>query len=79
MGAAPEIRHMLTEQEVLAKVPVSYSTLRRMEKRGEFPQSTYISPNRRLWFADEIAQWQAEMNGRRRGRRHHPAPKKAEA
>jgi hypothetical protein len=31
---------------------------RRMEKAGRFPKSTYISPNRRVWFEDEIIAWQ---------------------
>jgi hypothetical protein len=29
-----------------------------MEKAGRFPKSTYISPNRRVWFGDEIIAWQ---------------------
>jgi prophage regulatory protein len=39
-------------------VPVGRSTLWRMEKAGRFPRSTYISPNRRIWFEDEIIAWQ---------------------
>ena len=31
-----------------------------MEKAGRFPKSTYISPNRRVWFADEIIRWQEQ-------------------
>ena len=53
-----EPRVMLSEANVLAIVPVSRSTLLRMEREGKFPRSTYISPNRRVWFADEIAAWQ---------------------
>ena len=62
-----EPRRMLTEMQVLQIVPVSTVTLYRMEKAGEFPRSTYISPNRRIWFEDEIVAWQNEINGRRRG------------
>ena len=72
------VRRMLSQEQVLAIVPISYVTLWRMEKRGQFPQSTYITPNRRVWFEDEIIAWQSEVNGRRRGRQHQPAPKKAE-
>ncbi len=31
---------------------------RRMEKAGRFPKSTYIWPNRRVWFEGEIIAWQ---------------------
>jgi prophage regulatory protein len=65
-------RRMLNEQQVLAIVPISRSTLLRMEKAGKFPRSTYISPNRRVWLEDEIVDWQNAINGRGRGRRNHP-------
>jgi hypothetical protein len=28
----------------------------------------FISPNRRVWFEDEIVRWQNEINGAGRGR-----------
>jgi len=65
-------RRMLSEKQVLEIVPVGRSTLWRMEKAGRFPRSTYISPNRRVWFEDEIIKWQDAVDefnpGRRRGR-----------
>ena len=70
-------RRMLSEKQVLEIVPVGRTTLYRMEKAGRFPKSTYISPNRRVWFEDEIIAWQNavdEFNPNRRrgkGRRHH--------
>jgi len=72
----PEPRRMLSEKQVLEIVPVGRTTLYRMEKAGRFPRSTYISPNRRIWFADEIAAWQNAVDefdpnrGRGKGRRH---------
>lgn len=54
----PRPRRMLNEKQVLAIVPVGRTTLYRMEKSGRFPRSTYISPNRRVWFEDEIVAWQ---------------------
>ncbi|UVO34518.1 AlpA family transcriptional regulator [Bradyrhizobium arachidis] len=51
-------RRMLNETQVLEIIPVSRTTLYRMEKAGRFPKSTYISPNRRVWFEDEIIAWQ---------------------
>jgi prophage regulatory protein len=66
-----EPRRMLNEKQVLEVVPVGRTTLYRMEKAGRFPKSTYISPNRRVWFADEIIRWQDQVNGRGRGRANH--------
>jgi predicted DNA-binding transcriptional regulator AlpA len=48
-------RQMLNEDQILELVPISRVTLYRMEKLGRFPKSTYVSPNRRLWFASEVA------------------------
>ena len=68
-------RRMLNEKQVLQIVPVGRTTLYRMEKTGRFPRSTYISPNRRVWFADEIIAWQNAVDefnpnrGRGKGRR----------
>ena len=68
-------RRMLNEKQVLEIVPVGRTTLYRMEKAGRFPKSTYISPNRRVWFEDEIIAWQDSVNefdprrGRGKGRR----------
>src|SRR5437867_5728868 len=45
-------RRMLNEKQVLEIVPVGRTTLYRMEKSGRFPRSTYISPNRRVWYED---------------------------
>ena len=70
-------RRMLNEKQVLQIVPVSPVTLWRMEKKGLFPKGTYISPNRKVWFEDEIIAWQNGVNGRGRGRRHHPTRSKS--
>ena len=67
-------RRMLSEKQVLEIVPVGRTTLYRMEKAGRFPRSTYISPNRRVWFEDEIVAWQNAVDefnpnrGRGKGR-----------
>ncbi|WP_426613809.1 helix-turn-helix transcriptional regulator [Bradyrhizobium sp. McL0616] len=65
-GSSP--RRMLNEAQVLAIIPVGRTTLYRMEKAGRFPRCTYISPNRRVWYEDEIVAWQNvvdEFNPRR--------------
>jgi prophage regulatory protein len=72
-------RRMLNEKQVLEIVPVARTTLYRMEKTGRFPRSTYISPNRRVWFEDEIVAWQDAVDefdpnrGRGKGRRRRVA------
>jgi prophage regulatory protein len=70
-------RVMLNIEQVLAIVPVSPVTLWRMEKKGSFPKGTYISPNRKVWFEDEVTRWQHEINGRGRGRANHPSGSKS--
>jgi len=73
-------RRMLSEKQVLEIVPVGRTTLYRMEKACRFPRSTYISPNRRVWYADEIIAWQNAVDefdpnrGRGKGRRHRVTP-----
>jgi prophage regulatory protein len=69
-------RRMLNEKQVLQIVPISSVTLWRMEKKGLFPKGSYISPNRKIWYEDEIIKWQTDVNGRGRGRRHHPTRSK---
>jgi len=68
-----EPRRMLNEKQVLAIVPVSPVTLWRMEKKKLFPQGTWISPNRKVWFQDEVVAWQNEVEGRGSRRRKRPA------
>lgn len=72
-----EFRRMLSIEQVLEIVPVSPVTLWRMEKKRRFPRGTFISPNKKIWWADEIAGWQREVDGRRRGRRKRPTGSKS--
>jgi len=39
---------MLNEKQVLGIVPLSRTSIYRLEKAGKFPRSTYISANRRF-------------------------------
>src|SRR6266699_3721444 len=68
--ASERPRRMLTEREVLAIVPISRSTLWRREREGTFPRGSYISANRKIWFADDIAAWQHAIEGQGRGRKN---------
>ena len=75
----PAPRRMLNETQVLEIIPVSRTTLYRMERDGKFPKSTYISPNRKVWFEDTIIAWQDAVDefnpnrGRGNGRRRRVA------
>ena len=68
-------RRMLNEKQVLDIVPLSRTSIYRLEKAGKFPRSTYISANRRIWYEDEIIAWQRAVDefnpnrGRGKGRR----------
>jgi prophage regulatory protein len=65
------LRKMLNLNEVLDIVPIARSTLLRMVKLKQFPQPTYISENRRVWYEDQIIAWQKVVDNsqpqRRRG------------
>jgi predicted DNA-binding transcriptional regulator AlpA len=71
---------MLNEKQVLDIVPLSRTSIYRLEKAGKFPRSTYISANRRIWYEDEIIAWQRAVDefnpnrGRGKGRRRHVSP-----
>ena len=68
-------RRMLSEKQLLVIVPLSRTSIYRLEKAGKFPRSTYISANRRIWYEDEIVAWQNVVDeydprrGRGKGRR----------
>lgn len=53
-----EIQTRLRLADVLQQTGLSYSTLYRLMKSGEFPKS-YRSPGRQpvYWAADEVADW----------------------
>jgi predicted DNA-binding transcriptional regulator AlpA len=52
------VRAMLTAEQVLARIPISRTTLFRLERDGFFPRGQPISPHRKLWFEDEVVAWQ---------------------
>jgi prophage regulatory protein len=58
------LQRMLNEQQVLAIIPVSRTTLFRIMKTGRFPKATYISPNRKCWFESEVVAWQQALGER---------------
>jgi prophage regulatory protein len=54
-------RRMLRIEQVLELVPVGRTTLMRMIDRKEFPHGYFISPNKRVWYEDEIELWQGSL------------------
>ncbi|QIO34361.1 helix-turn-helix transcriptional regulator [Bradyrhizobium sp. 1(2017)] len=56
-----DVREMITAEQVLALIPVSRTTLFRMERDGVFPRGEAISPHRKLWFKDEVMAWQRDL------------------
>lgn len=70
-----DIEPMITEEELLKLVPVSRSTLHRLQKEKKFPKGKYVSPNRKLYVRADVAQWQRAVDefnparGRGKGRR----------
>ena len=79
-GRDTALRKMLTEAQFLALLPFSRTTLFALVRRGCFPRPSFASPNKRFWFADDIAKWQnaiGELNphynpNRGRGKGRHP-------
>jgi predicted DNA-binding transcriptional regulator AlpA len=61
MSETTELRRMLDIDGVLAIIPVSRTTLFRMERDQTFPASHAISPKRRAWYEDEILAWQRAL------------------
>jgi predicted DNA-binding transcriptional regulator AlpA len=58
------VADMLDLDEVVRRVPVSKSTIKRLISSGNFPKGRYISPNRRVWTEDEIQRWQKSLSGK---------------
>ena len=59
---AREPRKILNLDDVLSIVPIGRTTLFRMVKHGQFPKPTYISENRRIWYADQVIEWQDRVD-----------------
>jgi predicted DNA-binding transcriptional regulator AlpA len=54
----PMQRTPLTINEVVEMVKVHRATIDRLVKAGKFPEGTFVSPNRRIWYLDQIIKWQ---------------------
>jgi prophage regulatory protein len=47
----------LGKKELLAVVPLSMSTIDRLESAGEFPKRWYITDKRCAWTQEEVENW----------------------
>lgn len=53
-------RRVLSQQDVLERVPLSRTTLWRLERAGRFPARFSISPNRVGWLESDVNTWVEE-------------------
>jgi predicted DNA-binding transcriptional regulator AlpA len=56
-----QMREMLTAEQVLEMIPVSRTTLFRLERDELFPAGQPITAHRKLWFKDEVIAWQKAL------------------
>ncbi|MQK22370.1 AlpA family phage regulatory protein [Escherichia coli] len=45
------------KKELLSVVPLSMSTIDRLEKNGQFPKRWYITDKRCAWTQEEVEKW----------------------
>jgi prophage regulatory protein len=51
------MKRALGKKELLAVVPLSMSTIEKLEKEGNFPRRWFITDKRCAWNADEVEAW----------------------
>ena len=72
-ATATREKRALSHKAVLERVPVSRTTLWRMERAGQFPKRIQISPNRVAWLESDVDAWlegrkpSTGINGRQEG------------
>jgi predicted DNA-binding transcriptional regulator AlpA len=74
-------RPMLDEHEVEKITGLSRATRHRLTAKKQFPDGVYVAPNRKRWFAADIAAWQRSIetdnpfHNPTRGRGHGRRPR----
>ena len=63
MSAAPTIRPLLRQSDVIAILKVSRPTLWHWRREGRFPAPIKIGPNTIAWTPESIEAWLAERPG----------------
>lgn len=56
---------VIRKTDLFARIPLSDSTIWRMERAGRFPQRIQLGGNSVGWFENEIDEW---LDGKRAGR-----------
>ena len=51
---------MICWKELHQRVGLSYSTIRRLERKGRFPKRVRLSDNRVAWVLREVFEWMDE-------------------
>ncbi|MEH5097944.1 AlpA family phage regulatory protein [Atlantibacter hermannii] len=51
------MKRAIGKKELMHMVPLSMSTIDRLEHKGRFPKRWYITDRRCAWNADEVEQW----------------------
>jgi len=52
---------IIKKKEVMGLTSLSYPTIWRLERKGDFPKRIQLSPNRVGWFEEEVLAWIAEQ------------------
>ncbi len=58
------MKKALGKKELLLIVPLSMSTIDKLEHKGLFPKRWYITDKRCAWNADEVENWLDERQAR---------------
>ena len=51
------MKRAIGKKELMNMVPLSWSTIGRLEAAGKFPKRWYITDRRCAWTGDEIERW----------------------
>ncbi|EFM0018058.1 AlpA family phage regulatory protein [Escherichia coli] len=54
------MKSALDKKKLLARVPLSWSTIDRLERAGEFPKRFWITDRRCAWNTEKVEKWLEE-------------------
>ncbi|WP_454621323.1 helix-turn-helix transcriptional regulator [Bradyrhizobium cenepequi] len=69
-------RRMIDEKQLLEIIPISRSSLWRLQQADKFPRGILVTANKRLFYLDDIVAWQQSYQGFKPQRRGPGRPKK---
>ena len=50
-------RITINRKRLLQIIPISYTTIYELERKGQFPASFLLTEKTRVWYLDEIEEW----------------------